>query len=229
MGDDTEGHEHREHQPVQPLRPDEAARNPELHHQRTQSLCAIELMILRRVDDVEARDPEQHREREHQRRQREVPAHGQPRADWGHREREPEEEMAERREALGERVEEDDQQRDGRQAKAERIDPPRHADERCRARDQQRDRSATRDQGMPRRRARIALIDAPVGHSIESHPRRPRADHRQHDEPAASPPRQPIRRDQHRPERKGQREDRVRKADEPQEADRERGGGHWET
>ena len=86
--------EDREHRPVQPLRPREAARDAEPHDERAQPFAAIECMILRRIDDVETRHPEQHGEREDERGESKFPTHREPRADRRNREREAEEEVA---------------------------------------------------------------------------------------------------------------------------------------
>ena len=132
--------EHREHQPVQRLRQRHASCDAHFHHERMQPLGAIEFMILRGVNDVEPGHPQQHRQRENQRRKIEMPAHGEPCADGRNGKREAEKEVAEMREPLRERIEKHNRERHGREPEAQRIDECGRRHERGATQREQHDR-----------------------------------------------------------------------------------------
>src|SRR5689334_4065625 len=83
---------------------------------------AIELVVLTGVDDVEAGGPKGDGGGEPQNSRVERAADGDPGGGRCDAEREAEHQMRERREALGEGVEEDDGERGGREVEAERVE-----------------------------------------------------------------------------------------------------------
>ncbi len=112
---------------VQPLRQLQGPRDAQPDHERAQAFPAIEFIILRGVDQIEARHPADHAEAEDERRQIEPPGLRDPGAGGRDGEGEPEEEMGRVGEAFRERVEEDDRQGDGREKRGEPVDRRRGA------------------------------------------------------------------------------------------------------
>ena len=86
-----------------------------------QRFVAIEFEILRRVDQVEARDPADHSGRQDQRRPGEPAGCRDPGPDRRDRQREPEKEMGRRGEAFRQRVEKDDRERERREQSVSRL------------------------------------------------------------------------------------------------------------
>ena len=78
-GQPSEGKQHKPHRDVQRLRPSKAFFNTQPHDQRVQFFTLVEIVILRRVNQIEARNPEHHRKSEHQGRQRNPARHSKPR------------------------------------------------------------------------------------------------------------------------------------------------------
>ena len=100
---------------------------PPRHDERVQAVRLVELVILQRVDDVEADQPQHDRQREHDHLQNfqrgNVRAfHRQPRADRRQRQREAEKNVRVIREPFGQRIKTNHHQRDRREVKAERIE-----------------------------------------------------------------------------------------------------------
>ena len=114
---------------------------------------------------------------------------------------------------------------DRREEEAEHIDLPCRDHERRRAQDEQRNRYRPRQELVTTGCARVALVHFPIGDPVEKHRRSARKNHRQHDQPAQFHRRQSARRDEHRAERKRQRKDGVRKADEAQSVGNHRNSG----
>ena len=102
-----------------------AFRNPKCDDKRTQIFPAIEVIILRGVDDIEPGDPANYSKAKNHWRQSKLAGLCQPRADWSNREREAEKKMRRVRETFRERVKENDQQRRDCQRSGHSIDGER--------------------------------------------------------------------------------------------------------
>ena len=191
----------------------------------------VELVILQRVDDVEADQPKHDRDREQdreeaavrerdrtiaQRKQIEAPAHREPRAQRREREREAEPDVRVVGEAFRERVKADEKQRDGREVEAKGIQEIRRRHESRTAESAKRDGADERDLArgqMAQRGARIHRIVFSIDDSVEGHRARARANHRRENQQKHAPTRpaaRVARGDDHGGEREGQRENRVR-------------------
>ena len=120
-GSEAEPHQPGKRRGMQPERERHRPAHAEPEHHRMQALALIHLVILRGVDEVEARHPDQHRCRKNERRETQRSGHRDPRAHRGCGERQPEKEMRERREPLGERIEKHDRQRERREQEAQRV------------------------------------------------------------------------------------------------------------
>ncbi len=119
----TEREEQAAHDEVREERGGERVLRSPSHDERTQPVAAVEFVILQRVDDVEAHEPQNHRRRQHQHLQplqrRNIRSlHRQPRAHGRQRQREAEKDMRVIREALGQRIETNHPQRNRRKVKA---------------------------------------------------------------------------------------------------------------
>ena len=95
-----------EHEEVEPLRQPQAPRDAELDDQRAQPFPAIEIDILRRVNQVETGHPADHAGAENQRRQIEPAGLRDPGAGGRNRQGEAEKKMGRAREPFRQRVEE---------------------------------------------------------------------------------------------------------------------------
>ena len=145
---------------------------------------AIEVAIGERIEDVEAGDPGADRDHEQAGRPAEVAAHRDPGAGRPGGDRQAQEQMAERRESLGERVAVEKKQRDRRQRQTERPQRRGGAHEHG-GRDQgHRPGGAHRDRaggnlalGGPR----VLGVDVAVDDPVEPHRRRAGAGHGDHD------------------------------------------------
>src|SRR5437762_11197373 len=103
-----------------------------------QLMRAVELVILQRVNDVEADEPEHDRRRQQQRQDRafaqwlecEAVLDREPRADGRQREGYTEKHVREIGEALGERIKADEKQRHGREVKTDFVQQETRSEER---------------------------------------------------------------------------------------------------
>src|SRR5581483_5579234 len=127
-----------------------------------QTGALIEFVILRGVNEIEARDPTNDAECENDRRKIDMSGLRDPGADRGNGEREPEKKVCCRGEAFGDGVEEDNRQCERRKRKRQAINIRRADNEAGATDEQRRNRETSRDEQMPRSRARIALVDLPI-------------------------------------------------------------------
>ena len=114
------------HDHVREKRGGQRVLRPPRHDERAQAVRFVELVILQRVNDVEADEPQNHGEREQRHLQNfqdgNIRAfHRQPRADGREREREAEKNMRVIREPFRQRIKTNQHQRDRRKIKAQRI------------------------------------------------------------------------------------------------------------
>ena len=170
------------HDRVKERRHDEGSSGAQARRNGSQAFAAVELLVLKRIDDVEARRPEEDREAEEDRQGRNGAAHRDPCPDGRQREAKAEDEMGERGEALRVGVGEQKRQRDRRQQERQPIqarggseEEGDRGDEEC---PHESDREGAGGQGT-RGRPGICGIDAAVGEPIVGHRGAPRADHRQ--------------------------------------------------
>ena len=95
--------------------------NPEPYYQRPNSFAAIEFEILRRIDQIEARDPTNDSGREHKWRKIDISALGDPGTNRRNGERKPKKKMRGRGEAFCERIEKNDCEGNWRKQKRQPI------------------------------------------------------------------------------------------------------------
>ena len=89
----TKAQQGRKHREVQPLRDAQTPRDSPPHDQRTEALAAIKFVILRCVNQVKSRDPENDPEPEHKRREFQTSGRRDPCACGRNRQGKTEEEM----------------------------------------------------------------------------------------------------------------------------------------
>ncbi len=150
------------------------------HDQRVQAVRPIEFVILQRVDDVEADEPEHNRrgEREHLKdfQRRNVCAFDrQPRANRRQRQRDSEKDMRVIREALGQRIKTNHDQRDGREIETKWVKKKTGRDKPGGRKNAECYRAHKADLArgqMAVRRARIERVEFAVHDAIESSSRR---------------------------------------------------------
>jgi hypothetical protein len=195
------------------------------HDERVQAVRLVELVILQRVNDVEADEPQHDRQRERGHLQNFQYGnirsfHRQPRADGREREREAEKNVRVIREPLRQRIKTNHHERDGRQDK-NKADSESSWRQPTRAAGQAKQPGA--EQGnlaggqMAVGRARIQRVEFAVHDAVEGHRAGARADHRRENQPKRPPARPAAivpRRHGHRRQRERQGEDRVREAHE---------------
>ena len=87
-------------------------------------LALVELIVLKRVNDIEPADPEHHQCTQQKRDQRDIARNGKPGANRRNADSKAENEVAERREPLRDRVAENDCQRNRSQQSAFPVQPP---------------------------------------------------------------------------------------------------------
>src|SRR5947208_4867237 len=188
-----------------------------------QLMRAVELVILQRVNDVKADEPEHDRRRQQQRQDRafaqwpecEAVLDREPRADGRQREGYTEKHVREIGEALGERIKADEKQRHGREVKTDFVQQETEENEAQTAQRAQRPRAGERDLPgwqMAVHRARIFPVELAVNDPIECHRAGAGAKHRGQDQAERSPagPTTLVARgDDHGRQRERQREDGV--------------------
>ena len=211
----NQGYEHRQ---VQPLRETKTAGDPEFDDERTQTFAAIEIVILRRVDEVEAAHPAKHAEAENERRQREPASLSKPGSDWCDGQSEAEKKMRRVCETLRYGVKENDCQRRRGEQSSHSIDGERAQDEGEGAKDEEEYGGRFGNEKMASSGARVALIERPINDAIEEHRCRSRKNHAKYNEQQNARRRMSVRGDDKRAERERQGEDRVRKANQLQKA-----------
>ncbi|MEJ2581096.1 MAG: hypothetical protein P8127_05565 [Acidobacteriota bacterium] len=147
-------------------------------------MLAIENLVLKRIDDIEAGNPQRHRTGEHESRPVDPSGFRDPRSDRCDSEREPEPQVGSCREAFGVGVEEQYGQSRWRQGQTQRA-------KRCR-REQKNQCGGTGDDprelsSEPARGqcatggSRILEVDVMIRKPVESHRCGPRRDHRHQD------------------------------------------------
>ena len=225
VAQETKRQQQSAHDEVRDERRAQGVLRPPRHDERAQSLRLVELVILQRVDDVEADEPQHHGERErghlHNFQCGNLRAlHRQPRADGREREREAEENVCVIREPFRDRVKADDKQRDGRKHETKQVQPITGDEQSGGAQQPQRPRARQRNLAggqMPAGRAWIERVEFAVSDSVEGHRARPGGDHRGENQSERAPARPAAivaRGHAHGRQRERQREDRVREAHE---------------
>lgn len=121
-------------------------------------------------------------------------------------------------ESFGQRIKEDDRERQRREQEGEPIDCGRGSQKKNRTDEEQQANGRFSYQQMSRSSPRIPLIERPIDESIEKHCRGPRADHANKHEKQCSSRREAVRRHHKRTQGKRQRKNRVRETDQPQKA-----------
>ena len=150
----------------------------EASRDRVQPRVPVEVGVLASVDQIEARDPGQDREGHQQDRQEvpgEIATHGDPGAERGEPQREPEDEVRCPGHALHEAVAEEHGQHGEREPPGQRRqgERPRHED-RGRERGEQGDRTRRQQPRgeLTRCRSGIGGVDPAVDEAVEGHGRR---------------------------------------------------------
>ena len=200
-----------------------------------QAVCAVEFIVLQRVNDVEANEPEDNGPGQNQGKEgaflQQEPSvfdgekikaalDRQPGADGGQRQGEAEINVSEIREAFGQRIKANQEKRHGRKIETSPVDEvtgdnqPQAAQQAKRAGSAQRDSPAGQ---IAVHRARIGLVEVAVYDPVEGHGASAGADHRRQDQTERAPagPAAPIAcGDHHGGEGERQGEDGVGKFDE---------------
>ncbi len=109
---ETKRNQRQEHDDVEPLREPQTSGDSQFDDQRAQPFPAIEIYVLRRVNQIEARDPADYSGSQHQGRPIEPAGLCDPGAGGRDREGEAEEKVGRARESLRQRVEENNNQGD---------------------------------------------------------------------------------------------------------------------
>ena len=158
----------------------ERGRHTEADGNRPQTVGPVELEVLTGVQHVEAAHPRADGQRQHPRLPAAAAARGEPPADRRHRHRQAQKHLGPRGEALGERIPEDERQRDRRERETERAQPPRRVHETGRRDDDKRRRFAARHRAAGQlavRRSRVQRVDPRVHQPVEPHRRAARRHH----------------------------------------------------
>ena len=87
------------------MRQTKTARDPKFHDKRSNAFAPIEIIILRRINQIEARDPANYASPEHKRRKIDMSCLRNPGADRSDGERQSEKEVRRAREPFRERIE----------------------------------------------------------------------------------------------------------------------------
>ena len=119
---ETERNQRQEHEEVKPLRQPQTLRDPEFDDQRAQSFPAIEIDILRCVNQIETRHPADYSGTQNQRRQIEPAGLRNPGAGRRNGERDAEKKVGRAGEPLRQRVEENNEKRDRREEAGRAVD-----------------------------------------------------------------------------------------------------------
>ena len=182
-------------------------------------MLTIEVDILAGVDGVEARDPEHHPGRQPERERSQLAGDRQPGAHRGDGQTEAEHQVRVGREALGVGVAQNDQQGDGTEDEADRVEHPGRQDEQA-AGHQHQQTGATRRYQARRQvsivGAGVGGVEATVDQTVEGHGGAACGDHGHQDQQQDAPRRSPGRGDQQGQQGKGQGEERVLELDQPQ-------------
>ena len=208
------------HQPHQQTQHDQVhrARDPECRPQSQscrnaeQSGRPVMRLILAGVEHIEPRNPEQHRNREHNDARIERAANRDPRSRRRKTQREAQKEVRPARKPLRVRVEKQHCQHHRRQQQRQPIQSPRSQEENRRHhRGKPRGKTASEQtrRDSPHARARIRGVQIGVCPAVERHCSRTRADHA-HDDPRQLRGGRPAMSSQHRSgQRKRERKNRV--------------------
>ncbi|GAB2982313.1 hypothetical protein GCM10023080_055640 [Streptomyces pseudoechinosporeus] len=170
-------------------------RDAEAGRDRHDADLAVRLDVLAGVDQVEAADPDSHREAEDHRVPGPLAGDRQPAADRAHGLGETEDGLWEVREPLAVGVDHHRDHGDGGQREAERVEQGRGAeeedqgDQRARPRVPHRHRAG--DQ-LPLRGTGVAGVDLAVDDPVRGHGERPQPDHRDGDEEQPAPVNVPV-------------------------------------
>lgn len=93
-------------------------------NERMEFVGAVEVVVLKGVDDVESNEPTDDREGEKDRSEMKIAANSQPCAEWSQRKGDAEVDMSEVGETFGERVKANDREGHGRKNKTDEVDEP---------------------------------------------------------------------------------------------------------
>ena len=209
-------------------RAEERAAHAEARDDRVQTLAPVDLLVEERVEEVEASDPERDGSAEHPGLPRQPPGDRHPCADGRESVDRAEPEMAEPREALEVRIDDEADHRDRPEPAHEWVELPDRGEE-------ERERSGAEDDDLGDRelaarelaagRPRVSRVDARIDQAVERHRQRAGADHGKRDPEEIVSARRPVDCEERADVGKRQREDRVLDLDEPREARREAAPG----
>jgi hypothetical protein len=149
-----------------------------------QALLDVELAIEQRIEQVEARDPDRDCRTERPRLPRQAAGDRNPGTDRREPVDEPEPDMAQPREALQVRIDDEPDERDRPQPAHDRIElEARHEVERNRESAEGDDLHARKPSGrqLAVGRARIASVYLRIDHAVQPHRQRTRTEHRKRD------------------------------------------------
>jgi hypothetical protein len=215
---EARGNEQRERREVQGARARERAALSEPRRPRMEPLRAVDVDVEERVEQVEAGDPRCDRGAEGPRLPRQVALDRRPGADRREAVDRAEPEMAEPREPLQVRVDDEGDDGDRRQPPDERVElEHRHRVERERRgakADHLGGAERTRRE-LARRGARVERVDPRVDQTVERHRERAGADHRKRDPEQVVRRRHALDGEERADVREREREDRVLELDEP--------------
>src|SRR5215831_9398606 len=175
------GQQHSDGHDVHRARNEQRRRDAEAHGNRAEAVRAIELEILARVEDVETADPRADRDRENPRLPSPAPAHRQPSANRRDRHREAEKQLRVRRIPFGERIPEDDCERERREQQAQSAQLPRREKKHDGRRRYERRRFSERHRAARQFAigcSRIERVHARIDEPVEPHRGAARRHHR---------------------------------------------------
>src|SRR6202022_167388 len=120
--DNAEPDERNQQQQVEQLREPKTARDSHSYDQRANSLAPVEFKILGRINQIEAGDPADDSDRQNKRRKIDISSLSDPRADRRDSEPQPKKKVGRSSETFGQRIKENDRERERREHKREPID-----------------------------------------------------------------------------------------------------------